>query len=224
VSPIPRRPFLAVTGGALFAATAGLVAAGVLTRVDQHAVSHLMPWLRPRHHSFVSISSLTLPGLHGSPARCLVDLWTYPAALVPSAVLVLAAAGRLRTTGRMSAAITWCVLWVAGNAIELAGKLGLERPALYRHGVHVTGFDHSLPSGHTIRSLVVAGALAWAWRRGWVALLWAATVPFALVALGDHTPTDVVAGVFVVLLLAGWAPPRASRSGAQRRVATPRKG
>lgn len=214
MSLAPRRPWVALAGAALFAVTAALVSAGALTRVDQYAVDHLMPWLQPRHHPFVTISSLTLPGVHGPVARVLLDLWTYPAALVPSGLLVLAAAWRLRAHGRLDAAVTWCALWIAGNAIELAGKLGLERPDLERHGRHVSGFDQSLPSGHTIRSLILAGALACAWRHGWLAFVWAAVVPFALVVLGHHTPTDVVAGVLVALFLAGWAPTRStSRRG-----------
>jgi membrane-associated phospholipid phosphatase len=192
---------------------AALVAAGAFTWLDQYAVSHLMPWLRPRHRPSVTLASLTLPGVRGPVGRALLDVWTYPAAFVPSALLVAAAAWRLRARGHVDAAITWCALWVAGNAVELAGKLVVERPALHRDGIHVVGFDHSLPSGHTIRSLVVAGALTWAWRRGRPAFVWAAGVFVALVVLGHHTPTDVVAGIFVALALWGWAPSPTSRRG-----------
>lgn len=214
MSLVPRRPWVALAGAALFAATAALVSAGAFTRLDQYAVDHLMPWWRLENHPFVTIAALTLPGLNGSVARVVVDLWTYPGALVPSALLLLASAWRLRARGRLDAAITWCVLWLAGNAVELAGKLWLQRPDLERHGMHVYGFDQSLPSGHTIRSLLVAGAIACAWHWGRLALVWAAGVPFALVVLGHHTPTDVAAGVFVVLFLAAWAPTRStSRPG-----------
>ena len=98
-------------------------------------------------------------------------------------------------------AAVWAVLWVAANVLELLGKLIVERPNLYLHGMHVSGFDHSLPSGHTLRSLVVATALAATWRTGRAALAWAATIPFALVVLGDHTPTDVVAGLLAFTAL-----------------------
>lgn len=204
----PRRPRVALAGALLFALLAALVAAGAFTWLDQYAVSNLMPWLRPSHHAFVTISSLTIPSLGRSAGHALVDLYTYPAAFVPSGALVLLCAWQLRARGELSAAVTWCALWVVGNAVELVGKLGVERPALHQGAVHVTAFDHSLPSGHTIRSLVVAGALAWTWRRGRLAFAWAAAVPFALVALGAHTPTDVVAGVFVATFLAAWAPTR----------------
>lgn len=205
----PRRPRAALAGAALFALLAVLVAAGAFTWLDRYAVSHLMPWLSPQHHPFVTISSLTLPSLGHSAAHAVLDLYTYPAAFVPSGALVLLCAWRLGARGDTQAGLTWCALWVAGNAVELIGKLGVERPALHQGPVHVTAFDHSLPSGHTIRSLVVAAALAWTWRRGRLAFAWAAGVPFALVALGAHTPTDVVGGVLVAVFLAGWAPARA---------------
>lgn len=208
----PRHPRAALAGGIGFLALAGLVAAGAFTWLDQYAVSHLMPWLQARSRSQVTVSSLTLPSLGHSAGRALVDLWTYPAAFVPSLVLVLVCAWRLHARGCTTAAVTWCALWLAGNAVELLGKLRVERPALHRGAVHVTSFDHSLPSGHTIRSLVVAGAIAWTWRRGGLAFAWAAGVPFALVALGAHTPTDVAAGVLVAVALAGFLPtPTTSR-------------
>ena len=198
----PRHPRLAIAGGLLTALTAALSATGVLHGIDQYAVDHLMPWLRPHHHPFVTIGSLLRPHLAPPAANTALKLWTYPAAALPSLLIVLGAAWRLHRP----AAIAWCALWCAGNAIELAGKLTLHKPDLFLHGAHVVAFDTSLPSGHTIRALVLAGAVTNAWRTGRIALVWAATVPFALVAAGDHVPSDVVAGVFVVLTLAAWAP------------------
>jgi membrane-associated phospholipid phosphatase len=198
----PRRPRLAIAGGGLAALTATLATTGVLRGVDQSAVDRAMPWLRVHPHPFVTIGSLTLPSLDGPAADIALDLWTYPAAVLPSLVLVLLGASRLTRRD----AIAWCALWCAGNAIELAGKLTLHEPALYHHGLHVAWFDTSLPSGHTIRAFVVAGALASASRLARVAFVWAATVPIALVVMGAHTPTDVIAGIFVAAALAGWAP------------------
>ncbi len=202
----PRRPRLAIAGGLSAALTATLVATGALVTVDKLAVAHLMPWLEVRHHPFVTLGSLTLPRLESPAVNAALELWTYPAALAPSLGLVLVAASRLaRADG-----IVWCALWCAGNAVELAGKLTLHKPALYHNHVHVSAFDTSLPSGHTIRALIVAGALAAAWRSGRAAYLWAATVPFALVATGAHTPTDVVTGMLVAVALAGWVSPAAN--------------
>jgi len=200
--PAPRRPRLALAGGALTALTATLAATGVLRRVDQYAVDHVMPWLQVRHHPFVTFGALTVPSPEPPLANTMLDLWTYPAALLPSLLIVLAAASRLPRAD----AIRWCAIWCAGNAIELAGKLTLRKPDLYHHTSHVSAFDSSLPSGHTIRALILAAAVATAWRSGRLAFLWAATVPCALVVSGAHTPSDVVAGVFVVMTLAAWAP------------------
>ena len=41
---------------------------------------------------------------------------------------------------------------------------------------------------------------------GRLALVWAATMPFALVVEGAHVPSDVVTGCFIALTLAAWAP------------------
>jgi len=202
---VTRPAALAVAAALLFAVTAALVAAGFLHGIDRYAVGHLMPWLEPRRTGTVTLRSLTIPSVGGSVGRTLVGLWTYPAAVAPSLVLVLAVA----TARRL-----WLGVWFVGNAVEVLGKLAVTRPALHAAGVHVTAFDHSLPSGHTIRAFVVAGAAAAAARVGRYAFVWAAGVPFALVALGDHTPTDVAAGLFVAVALLGGA--RVRRAGARR--------
>ncbi|HST14532.1 MAG TPA: phosphatase PAP2 family protein [Gaiellaceae bacterium] len=198
----PCRPRLAIAGGLLAALTATLSATGVLHGVDQYAVEHLMPWLQVRHHPLVTLGGLTVPSIHPPAGNIALELWTYPAALLPSLVIVLAAAWRL---GRR-AGLVWCTLWCAGNAIELAGKLSLRKPDLYHNTFHVSAFDTSLPSGHTIRAFVLAGAAATAWRSGRPALVWAVTMPFALVVAGAHVPSDVVTGGFVAMTLAAWAP------------------
>jgi membrane-associated phospholipid phosphatase len=194
-----RRRRIALVFAALFVALAILVELGEFTWLDQYAVHHWMPWLAPANHPLVSFTSLFLPQTVSSTFGSVVDVWTYPASVFPSGVIVAAV-----FLARGWSALVWPVLWVAANVVELAGKLVVERPNLYLHGMHVTGFDHSLPSGHTLRSLVIAAALAATWRAGRAALAWAATIPFALVALGDHTPTDVVAGIlaFCALYLA----------------------
>jgi membrane-associated phospholipid phosphatase len=184
------RRGIALVSAVLFVTLAILVELGELTRLDQHAVSHWMPWLEPQHHPMITVSALLVPQTVPSTFGTLVDVWTYPAAVVPSGVIVA-----LLLVRRGRSAAVWAALWVAANVVELAGKLIVVRPDLYLHGLHVTGLDNSLPSGHTLRSFVLAAALAATWRAGRAAFLWAATIPFALVALGDHTPTDVVAGL-----------------------------
>ncbi|MGN6797800.1 MAG: phosphatase PAP2 family protein [Gaiellaceae bacterium] len=203
----PRRPRLAIAGGLLAALVATLSTTGVLRGVDQYAVDHWMPWLRARHHPLVTFGGLTIPSLDPPAVHSALELWVYPAAVLPSLVIVLAAVVRLPRRD----AIVWCGLWCAGNVVEVVGKLVLDRPRLYHHGRHVSIFDTSLPSGHTIRAFILAGAAATAWRSGRFALVWAATTPFTLVVSGWHTPSDVAAGVFVAVTLAAWAPARDRR-------------
>ena len=190
------RRRVALVSAALFVALAILVELGAFTWLDQYAVSHWMPWLQPEHHPLITISALLVPQTVPSTLGTIVDVWTYPAAVVPSAVIVA-----VIVLARGWDAAVWAALWVAVNVVELAGKLIVVRPNLYFHGLHVTGLDNSLPSGHTLRSLVVATAVAATWRAGRAALVWAATIPFALVALGDHTPTDVVASLLAFAAL-----------------------
>lgn len=199
----PRRPRLAVAGAVLLAAIVALVWSGAVSSIDRLAVAHLMPWLEPHGRSAVTFASLALPRAHGPVGVVLLGLWAYPAAFVPSLLIVLLCARRLEP-GR---GVTLIALWLAGNLAELVGKLTITRPALYKEHVHVAAFDSSLPSGHTIRSLVVAGAVTLAAPRiGRAAFVWACGVLVALVVGGAHTPTDVVAGVLAGVVLAGWAP------------------
>jgi membrane-associated phospholipid phosphatase len=158
-----------------------------------------MPWLVPDNQG-TTIAGLTLPQTTWSLGGSLVDLWTYPAAVLPSALLVLAAALALRRSGRAGAAGAWAAAWLAANAAEVAVKAAVERPTLHSSsGIDLSGLDHSYPSGHALRALVAAAALTAAWRRAAPALAWALSVPVALVLLGDHTPTDVVGGVLFAL-------------------------
>ena len=65
------------------------------------------------------------------------------------------------------------------------------------------GFDHSLPSGHTIRSFLIAAVvLVLSARLGRAAAVWAASVVPILVVAGWHTPTDVAAGLLLAAALA----------------------
>jgi membrane-associated phospholipid phosphatase len=89
-------------------------------------------------------------------------------------------------------------VWVAAVAVELAFRHALTRPALYRHGVHLVAFDTSWPSGHALRSAIVAAALAAAWPRLRIPLgVWLAAVVVLLEVAGFHTPTDIAGGLLL---------------------------
>ena len=121
----------------------------------------------------------------------IAQIVTLPGQVVISFLLVAAAAWRLRSA-------TWLALLVASVAVELVFRHTLTRPALYRHGVHLVAFDTSWPSGHALRSAILAAALAAAWPRLRVALfVWLTAVAVLLELAGFHTPTDIAGGLLL---------------------------
>jgi membrane-associated phospholipid phosphatase len=185
----------------LFLLLAGLVAHGSLTHLDQHAVSNLMPWLEPPFEGGVHVSHLFVPRLGDTAGEAPVALSTYPAGVLPSAVVLVCCTVSLRRRGRGGAAVVWWIAWLVANAVEVAGKSIVVRPALFSHGLHVTAYDQSYPSGHMLRATVLTAAVVYTWRRAWPLLLWVPATAVALVALGDHTPTDVAGGALLALAL-----------------------
>jgi membrane-associated phospholipid phosphatase len=198
---------LAVTAAALAAFTA-LVLAGALTGIDDWGIDHVMPALDPRSHvGIVSGSGLWRPfPLDAVWWDKLLDAYLYPASFLASAVLVTATCGLLARRGRQVAAVLWLGAWLGANAAELAGKVGLTRPDVrWSNGVrpiHVVSFDHSYPSGHSARGVVLAALVAYAFPRlRYAAAAWVVLVPVALVVAADHTVSDVVGGTLLGLLL-----------------------
>lgn len=195
-----------------------LVALGVFTRLDQFACDHLMPGLAPMSISGPTLLDVLLPlGDDRSPAALASDLWLYPASAPLSWLLVCVCALVLWRRDQRRAAVLWPSVWIFGVGVEVLTKHVLARPELVSEGYRIGAFDHALPSGHALRAVLVAAAIAWVWPRyGRPAFAWAATVPPLLVASGWHTPTDVVASLFLagalVLVLH-----ETERSGVDRR-------
>ena len=188
---MPRR--LAILAAAAFVALTALVWTGVFTSLDRYAVHHLMPWAHFGPHHLVDVPSVFKPQTEPTLGGTLVALWTYPASPFVSGLVVLACAWRLGRRRGLAA----IGVWLAANAIELLGKLVVARPS-----VGPSGFTDSFPSGHTVRAFVTAAIVGWTWRRaGAPALAWAVGVTVALVALGDHVPTDVVGGALLAAAL-----------------------
>jgi membrane-associated phospholipid phosphatase len=189
---------------AAFAALAALVAAGAFTGIDQWSVDHLMPGAR-----FHGTSSSPLEGAvpllgaswHGGLGTA-ANIVTLPASLVVSLAIV----------GWRSRLLAAALL--AATAVEVVCKELLARPALYAGTFHIEAFDSSFPSGHALRTVLVAVAL-WPHRRAPVAL-WAAASLVLLVLGAWHTPTDVAGGVLLGLLGA-----RAAGALRARRLARP---
>ncbi len=198
------RPNAALLLAAAYAALALLVAAGTLTGLDQWAVDSLMPG-GPGTGGPPTLLEALVPLYHASWSRQLdvvANVVTLPAqALVSSAAagvccLILLRRGRRRT------ALAWAAAWLAGNGVEVLCKSVLARPLLHWHGLALTAFESSFPSGHTLRAVVLAAAAATVrpGARLWLAA-WAAATVVLLEADGLHVPSDLAGG----LLLAGLA-------------------
>jgi membrane-associated phospholipid phosphatase len=186
----------------LFLLLAVLVGHGSFTHLDQLAVSNLMPWLQPPFHGGgVDVSDQFLPRLGDSLGEAPIALSTYPGGVVPSAVVLVCCTLSLRRRGLGRAAVVWWAAWLIANVVEVAGKGIVARPALFSHGLHVPSYDQSYPSGHMLRAAVLTAAVVYTWRRVWPLVLWVPVVAVALVALGDHTPTDVAGGLLAATAL-----------------------
>jgi membrane-associated phospholipid phosphatase len=205
------RTLLALALAAGFAALALAVAhADAVHHVDEWAVRHAMPGLSPRDRAPSALAGAVpfwLVSLHDRALiRVATDLWTLPASPLVSALLFGGGCLLLLRRGARGAAAAWAAVWLVGNAAEALTKHVLERPALYAvdrgTGIHVLDFDHSYPSGHALRSVLLAGLVAVLWRRfGAPAAVWAAVALPLLLVAGFHTPSDLVGGVLLAGLL-----------------------
>ena len=198
---------IAATAAALAAFTAAVLAGG-LTRVDEWAIDHVMPALDPRSDAgIVTSSGLWRPfPLHAAWWDKALDIYLYPASFLVSALAVSLGCAVLLRRGERVPALAWLGAWLAANALELAGKVGLSRPEVHWSNgprpVHVAPFDHSYPSGHTARAVVLAAMAGYLFSRAReAAAAWVLFVPVLLVVGGDHTVSDVVGGMLLGLLL-----------------------
>jgi membrane-associated phospholipid phosphatase len=189
-----RRSAAVLAAG--YATLAVLVAAGALTRVDQWGVDHLMPSASFRHAQAGWLEA-AVPLLHqrfDSPLSVATDIVTLPAAALVSLAIVLALS-RAAGTGLV-------VAWTFGSAVELLCKHVLVRPALHDGSFHIAAFDSSFPSGHAMRAVLVAFAIARVWPRVRpLAVAWVFASVVLLQVAGWHTPSDLAGG----LLLGGLA-------------------
>ena len=143
-----------------------------------------------------------------------------------AAVVIVAVVGlMLYRRGRPRAAAAWIVALLGGLAVEGTGKLLIDQiqfgPSSTIFGVTLNG---SYPSGHTIRSVILAtmAATLWPRMRLWL-IAWVALVTSLLELGGLHVPSDIAGGFLAGGALAcaavsygpvqsgGHAPPQASR-------------
>jgi membrane-associated phospholipid phosphatase len=186
-----------------FAALAIAVAAGAFTGLDQWAVEHLMPGGR-----FTGGEPSLLDALVPLAGTRWSSTWSVLVNVVAAPASFLVALAIVAWRSRVLAA-----LLVAAVAVETLCKELLTRPELQHGGRHVVAFDDSFPSGHALRAVLVAGALA-----SPLAAAWAVAAVALLELAGWHTPTDIVGGLLLgasALLVRG----RAARALRGRRLA-----
>ena len=199
-----RKGALAVALTAAFATLAVLVATGTLNGLDQWSVDHLMPGLTDgsRRPSIVDAAVPLRHASWGTGLDVVANVVTLPAqALVASALAGLCCLALWRRDLRR-AALAWGGTWLAGNAVEVLCKATLARPLLHAHGDALIAFQSSYPSGHTLRSVLLAAAVAAVWplARRWIAA-WAAASLVLLELGGFHVPSDIAGGLLLALLL-----------------------
>lgn len=201
----PRDTRVAAAGFALlFAGMAVLVARGAVGGLDQQAVDHLMPGLSS-HSRAVSFLDGLLPfrltDQSGRLIRIASQLVTLPAAAVPSVALVSLCVWVLwrRAADRIAALVAFA--FGAANLAEIVVKHLLVRPDLYLHTRDdgpflLHGFDSSYPSGHMLRAVLVAAAVALNWPRltSWLCA-WCGLAAIMLEVAGYHTPSDIAGGL-----------------------------
>lgn len=214
-----RASAAAVSALAAFAALAVLVAAGDLTSIDQWAVQHTMPGAVFTGKPTLADAIVPLLGAqwHGA-LHIASELVSLPASFMPATAIVAAACLTMR--GRSARALA--AAFAVANAVEVLVKSTLTRPSLYAHSVHLTGFAASYPSGHTIRTVLVAVAVAWAWPRFTrLAAVWAVGSIVLLELGGQHVPSDIAGGLLVAAAAVAttWSsrPSRACRPSAPAR-------
>ena len=187
--------------GAAFVILTSAVQAGVVRPVDRFAVHHLQPLSQTSLAQTVTAPDplvAVLPVVRGHQS---VLVTTAAIAFAPAdtlaAVIIIAATGlMLYRRGRRRAAVGWIGALLAGLAIEGVGKLLVGQiqfsPAATVFGVTLNG---SYPSGHTIRSVILAAMVATLWprTRPWL-IAWVALLTSLLELGGLHVPSEIAGG------------------------------
>ncbi len=194
----------AILLGAAFALLTVAVGAGWLHPVDRYAIHHLQPLARDTFEKNVAppepLSALA-PIVTGDRTAVASGfaIVLAPADTAAALILVAAAGLVLRRRGRPRVAAVWMAALLAGLAIEVAGKALVDQ---LRFGTSVTvlgvTINGSYPSGHTIRSVIMAAMFAMVWPRARGAVIvWAVVVTVLLEIGGLHVPTDIAGGFLV---------------------------
>jgi membrane-associated phospholipid phosphatase len=186
---------------AAFVILTAAVGTGHLRPVDQFALDHLTPLSGTSLAATVAPPDPLValrPVIHGHRS-VLVSAGAIafaPADTLSALVIVSAAGLMLYRRGRPRAGAAWIVAVLAGLAIEGTGKLLIDQ-IRFSPGSDVLGvaLNGSYPSGHTIRSVVLASMVGSLWprTRPWL-IAWVALVTGLLELGGLHVPSDIAGG------------------------------
>jgi undecaprenyl-diphosphatase len=172
---------------------------GLLAPLDEaviHHVTKISPGLSPGPRTMLEPADFT------TAWSTLNRALEFPASPAVSVALAAGCCWLLLRQRRWQSAFAWLGVWVAATMIEIACKIFLSRPMLdvTVSGVHLqtATFARSFPSGHVLRAVLIAGAIAsLSPRIGLIAMVWAASLLPFRVWTGAHTPTDVIGGVLM---------------------------
>jgi len=190
----------AILLGTAFLVLTALVQAGLLRPADRYAIHHLEPLSGGTLAQTVAppdpLQALR-PVVRGerSAVVSIGAIAFVPADTEAAIVLVVAAGVVLRRRGR-ARPWAWTAALLAGLAVEGLGKRLVDQihfaPGTTILGVALNG---SYPSGHTIRSVILATAAATLWPRARPLLAaWVLLVTGLLELGGLHVPSDIAGG------------------------------
>ena len=129
----------------------------------------------------------------------LLELVMYPASVLISFTLFAAGSLVLWRRGAKVAAVVWGARWFVANAIEVAMKIAIEKPALYRSkdGVsyHLVRLRPRLSERARAARGDGRGLVAFVWNRfGVPAACWVVAVGRVPRRPAWHVPSDVLGG------------------------------
>ena len=144
-----------------------------------------------------------LAGGNGHPRmREWTEVLISPAGPMVTAFVIAAAAICLLAQRRTRAAAAWPAALGMALVVEIVSKLvvGQHHSGIW-HGFGLT-FDSSFPSGHMLRAILIAGAVAAVIPALRVALgVWCVAVAVCLLINGWHLPTDIAGGILAGMAL-----------------------
>ena len=190
---------------AAFVVFTGLVAAHALRPVDRYAIHHLMPYASDSVAGTIAPSepeNAVRPIVHGhrSLAQSIAAVAFAPADSISA--LLLAAVTTIvirRRRGPWRAGLVWVAALLAGLAVEGLGKM-LVPQVKFTYSSLVLGvkIEGTYPSGHTMRSVIVATMIVSLWPRAKpLAIAWVLYVTAVLELGGLHVPSDIAGGCLI---------------------------